>query len=156
MNEHLKTVDDVRARLDGERFVMVTSIDERGTLSSRPVTMQEFDEAGDLWFLVDAKAEWVAPLDGGPVNAAVAADHTWVSFAGRASVVRDDARIGHLTDAATETFFEEGAEAVALRIVTDRIEWWASPNKAAQLIELVKAKATSSEPDMGDSGAIDV
>lgn len=155
-HEHLHTIDDVRTRLEGSRFVMVTSIDERGTLSSRPVTMQRFEASGDLWFLVDGTAEWVRPLDGGPVNAAVADEHTWVSFAGRAEVVEDQAKIDDLTDPASETFFEDDAEPVALRIVSDRIEWWASPSKAAQVIELVKAKVTSNEPDMGDSGTIDV
>jgi len=156
MTDPLKTVADVKERIDGNRFAMITSIDERGTLSSRPVTVQRLDDDGDLWFLVDRSAEWVAPLDGGPVNAAVADDRTWVSFAGRAVLVTDQSVIDELSDPMSETFFEEGAEPVALRVVADRVEWWTSPNKAVQLIELAKAKLSDSQPDLGDSGAIEL
>lgn len=156
MSEPIKSITDVQERVEGNRFAMVTSIDERGTLSSRPVTVQRFDDGGDLWFLVDRDADWVGPLDGGPVNAAIADERTWVSFAGRASLVHDSSKIEELCDSMSETFFEEGAEPVALHVVTDRIEWWASPNKAVQIVELAKATLTDSEPDMGSSGAIEV
>ncbi len=156
MSEPITSITDVQDRVEGNRFAMITSIDERGTLSSRPVTVQRFDDSGDLWFLVDRNADWVGPLHGGPVNASIADDRTWVSFAGRASLVTDSAKIDELSDPMSETFFEDGAEPVALHIVTDRIEWWASPNKAVQIVELAKAKLTDSEPGMGSSGAIEL
>lgn len=156
MKTDIKTVNDVKDRIDGNKFAMVTSIDERGTLSARPVTVQEVDDSGDLWFLVDGKADWVRPLDGGPVNASISDDKTWVSFAGRAAIVEDAAKIESLKDPMSESFFEDGAVIVALRIATDQIEWWAAPNKAVQLVEMVKAKATDSEPDLGDSGTINL
>lgn len=156
MTDSLITVADVKDRIDGNKFAMVASIDERGTLSSRPVTIQRLDDEGDLWFLVDRNADWVLPLDGGPVNAAIADDRTWISFAGRATLVSDRATIEDLKDPMSATFFEDGAEPVAMRIVTDRIEWWAAPNRAAQFIELAKAKITDNEPDLGESGAIEL
>lgn len=156
MSDRIDSVDHVRDRLSDERIAMVTSIDEQGTLSARPLTIQEIDATGDVWFLVDRQAEWVPPLAGGPVNAAVVDDRTWVSFAGRAVLVDDSDRIDALADPISSSFFDDGAVPVALRVATDRIEWWAAPNKAVQIIEIAKAAVTDSRPDLGDSGTIDV
>lgn len=156
MSESINTIADLQERLQGNRFAMITSIDERGTLSSRPVTVQKLADDGDIWMLVDRNSDWVPPIDGAPVNASLSDDRTWVSFAGRASLVADQATVDELTDPMADTFFGEGADKVALHIVTDRIEWWASPNKAVQLIELAKAKVTGGDPAIGDSGAIEV
>lgn len=83
MTEELQDMNDVRDRLSGVRTAMVTTADERGTLSSRPVTKQEIDGAGNVWFLVDGSAAWVEPADGSPINAAfVDGEDSWVSFSG--------------------------------------------------------------------------
>lgn len=156
MTDTITTVEDVRRRLSDERIAMVTSIDEQGTLSARPLTIQEIDADGDVWFLVDRRADWVEPLAGGPVNAAIADDDTWVSFAGRATLINDHDRIEQLSDPMSRSYFSDDAVPVALRVATDRIEWWAAPNKAVQLIELVKSTVTDSPPDMGDRGSIEL
>ena len=157
MSSAISSVSDLQQRLKGERTAIVTTIDERGTLSSRPVTLQRFEDNGDLWFLVDQDADWVSPADGAPVNASVVDEgSTWVSFAGRAALVDDPVTIAELCDAISDTFFEQGATPVALRVVTDRVEWWTAPGKVAQAMEMAKAKATGSEPDLGSSGTLEV
>lgn len=40
MSDRIDSVDDVRDRLSDERIAMVTSIDEQGTLSARPLTIK--------------------------------------------------------------------------------------------------------------------
>lgn len=155
MPDQLKTIEDVQERIKGTRFAMVTTIDERGTLSSRPLTVQRFDDSGGLWFLVNHNADWVAPLDGGPINASIADDDTWVSFAGRAVLLHDQASIEKLKDPASDSRFDDDADPVVLHIATDRIEWWKSASEAAQLINMVKSKLTDTEPDLGNSGSIE-
>lgn len=155
MTNQLTSIEDVQEHLGDGRFAMITTVDERGTLSSRPVTLQSIDDRGDAWFLVDANAEWVQPAANGPINAAFVDDRSWLSFAGRADIFTDDSCITELMDVMSENFFDETSQPVALRVVTDRIEWWAAPNKVSQLIELVKAKVTDHQPDLGSSGSIE-
>ena len=157
MSTTINSIADLQDVLSGERTAMITTVDERGTLSSRPVSIQRIDDEGDPWFLVDKNADWVPPADGSPINAAVVDEGSaWVSFAGRATLVTDDAVVGAMLSAVNELFFEEGAEPVALRVVSDRIEWWTAPNKIAQAFELAKAKVTGGTADMGDSGTLEV
>lgn len=157
MSTPIDSVSDVQQRLKGERTAIVTTIDERGTLSSRPVTVQRIDDNGDVWFLVDRNADWVSPADKAPVNASVVDEgNTWVSFAGRATLTEDQATIDKLCDPISDTFFEDDAHPVALRIATDRIEWWTAPGKVSQALEMAKAKVTGDEPDLGSSGTLEV
>jgi len=155
MSDELKTVSDVQQRLDGVRTVMVTSVNERGLLGSRPVTLQEIDINGDVWFLVDAKAAWVGPIDAAPVNASVADGDVWVSFAGRASVVRDQTRIDQLTNRATDAFFDKDSDPVALRVVSDQIEWWTSDGSISTMLQVAKAAVTGGAAAAGSSGTIE-
>ncbi|MEZ5229944.1 MAG: pyridoxamine 5'-phosphate oxidase family protein [Acidimicrobiales bacterium] len=149
------TIHDVRTELEKVRTVMLTSIDEAGTLSSRPLTLLDLDINGDPWFLVDAQATWVGPIDVAPVNIAVATEDFWVSFAGRASIERDPARIADLRNAVTDAFFAEDAEPVALRVATEQIEWWASDGALRTALQVAKAAVTGGSPDLGASGTID-
>ncbi len=155
MSDELRTVSDVQQRLEGVRTAMVTSVDERGTLSSRPVTVQDIDVNGDVWFLVDGKASWVGPIDAAPVNAAVADDDVWVSFAGRAAVVRDETRIEQLMDRAAESFFDADADPVALCVMADRIEWWTSAGAIATMLQVARAAVTGGSANAGSSGTIE-
>lgn len=155
MSDPIKTISDVQERLDGVRTAMVTSLDERGTLSSRPVTLQEIDVNGDVWFLVDAKASWVGPIDAAPVNASVSDSDVWVSLAGRASVIREETRIQQLTNRVTEAFFAKDADPVALCVVTDRIEWWTSDGAVSTALKVAKAAVTGGAANAGQSGSIE-
>jgi len=153
----LSTAREVKELLDDVRTAMITTPDERGTLSSRPVTIQQITDDGDIWFLVDANADWVRPASTGPINATVIDDDdAWVSFAGRAELDSSPARIDELTDAMSETFFGDGAEPIALRFVTDRIEWWTAAGALKQIFEIASAKLLGGEPDIGSSGTIDI
>lgn len=148
----------LRARVAGVDTVMVTTIDEQGTLSSRPVTVQEVDEVGDVWFVVDRHADWVH--DGvDAVNVAfVDEGSTWVSIAGRAALDDDAERIRRLWDPVLDAWFPDGPETdgvVALHVQADRWEYWTAPNQAARLVESAKATLTDAPADLGRSGAVE-
>ena len=155
MTDELNTIAELKDRLDDIRVAMVSTVDERGTISSRPMTIQEITDDVDLWFLVSDGADWLGPANGGPVNASITNSRTWVSFAGRAEVSTSPIRIAELMDEMSETFLGDDAQPVVLRLATDRIEWWAAPNKAAQVFQIAKAKITNQTPDMGASGTIE-
>ena len=157
MAESTMTLDDIRDRLSGQRSAMVTTVDEAGTLSSRPLAVQQIDAGGDVWFIVNRRAEWVGPADGAPINVAIVDDgDTWASFAGRASLIDDPEAIAELRNGKSSSRFDDDAQPVALLARTEQIEWWASRSTVAQLVELGKAKLTGERPDLGGSGTIDI
>jgi general stress protein 26 len=145
----------LRARIDGIRTVMVTTGDGRGTLSSRPMTVQQVTEDGDVLFIVDETAEWVKPGAVAINVAFVDSDRTWVSVAGRAGLDRDEQLLDDLWNPMVEAFFPDGRDhAVVLRAEADRWEYWTAPGKLRQLVEIGSSRLTDSPPDLGDSGTV--
>jgi general stress protein 26 len=83
---------------------------------------------------------------------------TWVSIAGRAHVSVDQALLDELWDPMTDAYFPDGKEpgsAVVLEVQADRWEYWTAPNRVAQLIEMVKATFTGTDPELGVSGTVE-
>jgi len=148
---------DLIGRVDGIRTVMVTTGDERGTLSSRPLTVQRVGDDGDVYFIVNRDADWVTPIVEAANIAFVRRDRDWISVAGRASISDDRALLDELWDPTTDAFFPDGKEsgAAVLQVHADRWEYWSAPNQVAQLIEIAKAMVTDGSTDLGDSGAIE-
>jgi general stress protein 26 len=151
------TLVELVERTRSIRTVMVTTSDKRGTLSSRPLTVQHIDDGGDLSFIVDRNADWVTQAVE-PVNVAlVDGSRTWVSVAGRMLLDDDRVALEELWDPMTDSFFPDGKDngPIVLRVQSDRWEYWTAPNRAVQLVSMAKAKTSDESPELGESGAIE-
>lgn len=151
------TIDDLRDRLKGERTAMLTTVDERGTLSSRPLQVQTFNDYGDVFFLVGRDSDWVNPTGTEAANVAIVDDgSTWLSIAGRLLFSSDEQLLDELWDERSSAFFPNGKrDAVVAHVQSDRWEYWTEANAAVQVFEFVKAKFSDDAPDMGGSGTIE-
>ncbi|NNE12429.1 MAG: pyridoxamine 5'-phosphate oxidase family protein [Ilumatobacter sp.] len=155
MSDETLTIDELRERLEEVRVAMVTTVDPRGMLASRPMTLQRVDDHGDLYFIVAADADWT--VDDQLVNVALVDEgRTWVSIGGRAQYIRGTSLLSDLWDDTTDTFFPDGPEsAVAMHVHADRWEYWTAPNRVAQMVQLAKAYVMDERPDLGDRGTIE-
>jgi general stress protein 26 len=158
MEASTQTLEGLMNRVADVRVAMVTTVDERGTLSARPLTVQCIDDSGDVLFIVDRHAEWLtAGVDAMNVALVVEGD-TWISIAGRGQINDDRSLLDDLWDPMNVAYFPDGKDSgvpVVLVVQADRWEYWTSPNKVAQLAELVKATFKGTKPELGDSGTID-
>ena len=148
------TIDELRERLEEVRVAMVTTIDEQGLLSSRPMTLQRIDDCGNAYFIVAKDADWA--IDSQAVNVAIVDEgRTWVSIAGLAEYVEGTSLLSDLWDEMTDQFFPDGMDSArAMQIHADRWEYWTAPNKFGQMAAMAKAFLTDSAPDIGDSGTV--
>lgn len=155
----VENLDTVRNLVSGASTVMLTSTNEKGGLSSRPMTLQDWADDGSLWFVVDKTSDW---LREGALNVNVSFSENvdgWVSVSGVAFTVDDKDKLEELWDAGVEAWFEDGkddANAVALRVDLRRAEWWSADNKLKQIWQIAKALVTDERPDLGNKGRIDV
>lgn len=155
MAERIETVDALRDRLGSHPIAMVTTADDRGTLSSRPLAVQEMDMTGNVRFLVDRNADWMHEFKGAAANASFTDEaDCWVSVAGRLQVVDDPSLVDRYTNAVTNTYFDEDSEPIVLEMRSDHIEWWTADGRIRQMWELAKAKVTRKSPELGESGTI--
>lgn len=146
----------LRERVAKVRTVMLTSIDERGTLSSRPLAVQHLSEAGDVYFVVDRAADWVSSNMDAVNVAFVDGPSTWISVAGRAVLDDDTQLLDDMWNPLLDTYFSEGrAGAVVVRVESDRWEYWTAPNRLGRLVEIARARVGDDRPESGESGTIE-
>lgn len=141
-------------------FAMLTTI-SGGHLRSRPMSTQEFDLDGNLWFFTSEQTHKVDEIEKDDrVNVAYAkpGDNVYVSVSGRALIVKDRAKIEELWNPVLKAWFPEGLEDPSLcllKISVEEAEYWDSPNSTlVQIAGFVKALATGQRADGGEHGKI--
>ena len=140
------------------RFAMLTTVCPDGSLRSRPMaTLREkFD--GTLWFFTSAAEPKVREIAHDPhVNVSYADPdkNNYVSVSGRASLVRDKARMKELWNPFFKAWFPKGLDdpqIALLRVEVEQAEYWDSPNsKLVQLGGFLKAVVTGKQAKGGEN-----
>lgn len=147
--------------IQGERFGFLTTVTPEGKLTSRPMTLQEVEFDGDLWFFAERSSHPVAHIAASTqVNVGIGSGGTWVSLTGHARVVDDLAKKKELWNGGVEAWFPNGPEdpeVVLLKVEGDSAEYWESPGgRLATAFSFVKAKATGERIDAGENEKVEL
>lgn len=153
--DQLKTIQEI---MKGERTCMITTVDAEGALHSHPMTTQESQFDGSCWFIMSDKSGTATNVETNPqVNVAYAGGSSWLSLAGTAHVVRDQAKKKELWNTFTESWFTDGEsdpDVVLLHVETTSAQYWDSPGKAVTMVSMIKARITGDTPSAGDSDTV--
>ena len=135
-------------------FTMLTTEDDNGQLVSRPMSTRQMDDNGDIWFFT---AEETKKVDEAEEHRHVglsyldAKGHRYVSIAGRAQVVQDEAKMKELYTTDLDIWFEDGLDTpgiTLLRVSPTECEFWEpSKGKIAVAAGMLKALVTRDTPD---------
>ncbi|MCF6506743.1 pyridoxamine 5'-phosphate oxidase [Blastococcus sp. MG754426] len=147
--------------IKGERFGFLTTTAPGGKLTSRPMTLQEVEFDGDLWFYAERGSHPVEHVTASPqVNVGIGSGGTWVSLTGHARVVDDLAKKKELWNGGVEAWFPGGPEdpdVVLIKVEGESAEYWDSPGgRLATAFSFVKAKATGERIDAGENRKVDL
>jgi len=159
MNDHKRLAELMKEF----RFVMLTTAAADGSLHSRPMTMQERDFDGDLWFFTSADAPkvWEANREH-QVNVSFSDPHrnTYISASGVAHLVRDKAKIEELWKPAYKLFFPKGLadpELALLKVSIQKAEYWDSPSSfVGRTFSFAKAMVTGRTSELGDHANVEL
>jgi general stress protein 26 len=151
------SIEKIRKLLEGIDFCMLTTIDG-GHLRSRPMSTQQADFDGDVWFFTSDNTHKIDEIaKDNRVCAAYAKpdSDTYVSLSGRAEIVKDRAKMEELWSPSLKAWFPDGLEdphLCLLKVSAEQAEYWNSPSgKLVQLFGLVKAIATGEQADWGEN-----
>ncbi|MBZ4486569.1 pyridoxamine 5'-phosphate oxidase family protein [Microbacterium sp. cx-55] len=142
--EELHKLNDL---LKDFRFAMLTTRATDGTLTAHPLSVQESEFDGDLWFIVGRNAPAVQHVQVDPmVGVSFSSNSSWLSLAGSAEVVDDAAKLTQLWNSAVDAWFPNGPEdpnVTLLRVNALSGEYWDSPGgRVATIAAFVKQKVT--------------
>ncbi len=155
------SLNKLRDLVNGIKYSMLTTIDDDGQLYSRPMTVQEFDEAGVIWFFTGRTTGQVAEIKKDQhvnLSFALPKDSRFVSIAGVAEVIDDIHKAKELWSPLLKAFFPQGLEdpnLTLLKVTPVSAEYWDSPSSTVvQLLGAVKAIAAGEVFKSGDNEKI--
>lgn len=143
------------------RFAMFVTRHTDGKLVAHPLTVQEAEFDGDLWFLVSKKSSPVADLAAdSQANVSLSSSNSWVSLSGTARLVEDREKIKELWNPMVEAWFPEGPDdpfVGVLKFSAESAEYWDSPGGTiATVFSFVKSKLTGKQYDGGENAKVDL
>jgi general stress protein 26 len=140
-------------------FCMLTTVDEKGDLHSRPMSSNgDIDHNGDIWFFTNASSHKVSEIQKLPkVNVSFAdpANQHYISISGNAQLVRDQNKIEELWRPEFKMWFPEGKDdpdIALLRVSLEKAEYWDSPSSTVGfMLSFVSSLVTGKEADHGEN-----
>jgi general stress protein 26 len=157
-NENIKKL---RELIKDIRFAMLTTVEEDGTLRSRPMATQETEFDGELWFFTNAnspKVDEVQHEQHVNVSYANPDKQKYVSISGRAQLMGDRKKIEELWNPLYKAWFPKGLDdpdLALLKVSVDQAEYWDSPSSAVvRLVGFVKALTTGKPYSGGENEKI--
>jgi len=153
MSEMIKDID----------FAMLTTQEHDGTLRSRPMSTQEVEFDGDLWFFTGMESGKVAEIkEDQQVNVSYADkdEQRYVSVSGKAKVLRDQQKIDELWSPALKVWFPNGKDdpnVGLIKVDVTQAEYWdSSSNSMVRVAQFAKALVTGDHEDMGKNRKINL
>ena len=135
-------------------FCMLTTVEPDSSLHSRPMSTQEMDEEGFLWFFTSADSAKVREIRADEhvnLSYAVPKKMRFVSVSGTAQLVRDAAKVKELWNPFYKTYFPKGLDdpnLALLKVHVQETEYWDdSSNQMVKLFKLVRAMVTGTPYD---------
>lgn len=153
-------MERLAARLEGQRVAMLTLVEPGGELGSRPLTALEMDDQGSFWFFTSRRTMQPLVGEGAPANLAFSDEGhaTYVSIAGRATLVDDPGLKSALWSAAARPFFpggEHDPDLVLLRVKPQHAEIWDGPDSYLVRMAAMAASVVAGRPlGLGDKEEI--
>lgn len=156
-----EAIQKVRELVKDIDFAMLTTVDEDGSLLSRPMSTQEAEFDGDLWFFTSLDTGKVGDIVHHPqVNVAYARpdDHTYVSVSGAAVLLNDRAKMKELWSPVYKAYFPEGLDDPNLRLIkvnVQKAEYWQGHGLIRTIIGFAQAMA-GKEADLGENEKVNL
>jgi general stress protein 26 len=153
----------LRELIKGIKFAMLTTVEPDGSLHSRPMTVQEAEFDGDLWFFTEANAPKVDEIQHDhQVNVALAepSDQRYISLSGTARLVRDVQKQRQLWSEPNKIWFPNGPDdpnLALLKVTVTRAEYWESgSNRVGRMIDFARAMITGDQRQVGENQKLDL
>ena len=154
-----KDFAQLKSLIEEIKIGMLTTVDDDGTIRSRPLQTVGVEDDGSLWFFTAASSPKIseARADGGRVNLSYAnpAKHDYVSVSGTATLSRDREKMKAMWSKWVEVFFPKGLDdpdLALLRVDVEKAEYWDAPGSAVgRLYALAKGLTTGDTDALGEN-----
>lgn len=155
--QHDEAFAKVAEMVDAAKFAMLTTMEEDGTLRSRPMATMQMDGDGNLWFFTSQSSpKAIETQQHHQVNLCyVRIDkQDYLSVSGIAQLVHDKEKMKSLWTPWIKPWFPNGLDdpdLTLLKVSITQAEYWDAPGSAIKrTIGLGKALATGNTDGLGE------
>ena len=153
-------LDEVKKIIKEAKIGSLTTLAENG-LVSRPLAVQETEFDGDLWFITLRDTTKMEEIKADSrVNVAFNDDDkNYVSIAGEAEIVVDDAKKKELWNKTYEKIFDteyDDPELVLIKVHAHGAEYWESGNMFKSAYQFVANIGRKDKKDLGENESVDL
>ena len=156
--EGLKKIAEL---IDGIRIAMLNTVGEDGTISSRPMAVQDEPFYGSLWFLTNIRSDKIGEIAGDrhvTLTFAEPKDSKYITLKGRATYNQDKAKIHELWNSMYKAWFPKGEDdpdIAVLRVDVSEADYWeANSSRMVMGMKYLAAAATGGSVSVGESGHV--
>jgi len=135
--------------LDGMSVAMLTTVDTRGALLSRPMSPLEMDGTGALWFFTDLRSAKIERLRAVNLSFADSENAIYVSLSGRGEIHAEHAHIAMLWTPYARPWFPDGpgsTNLALLKFVPETAEYWDAPSSKMVRMFAMAASVVAGKP----------
>lgn len=166
MSDHEQTmtrearIQKIASIIKDVRFAMLTVVTDQGHLHAHPMTTQQTEFDGDVWFIGSRSSQQVKDLRARPqVNVSYAQPDKgiYVSLNGTAELVEDAAKLTELWSDMYKAYFPEGQsdpDIQLIKISAHGGEYWESDGKLRTLFQMAKSAVTGQAEKTGDNDTV--
>jgi general stress protein 26 len=155
--------EKVAELVKGIHIAMMTTMSEDGTMSSRPMAVQNSPFDGTLWFLTrstSGKIDEIQHDSDVTLTFAEPKDSKYVALKGKAALSRDKEKIKELWNPMYKAWFPKGEddpEIAVLRVDVHVGNYWeASSSRLVVMAKYAFAAATGGKLPVGEAGSLKV
>lgn len=159
---HAEAIKIMSGIIKDVKFAMVTTTTDEGHLHARPMTTQEKEYDGDLWFIGAKDSEGVADMKARPqVNISFAnpEKQKYLSITGTAELIEDQAKLDELWSDFYKAFFEGGKQDPNIQLIkisAHGAEFWEGEGKIRTLFQLAKGMIKGQQTDLGKNDTVNL
>ena len=150
---HDESLQEIGKIIKGVHFAMLTTENAQGHLHSRPMTTQEADFSGDIWFIGGKDSGSVADIRANErVNVSYSQPdkNNYVSISGVAQLPTDRAKLEELWSDAYKAYFPGGIDdpnVQLIRVDASGAEFWEGSGKVKTMYQMARAAVTGKPAD---------
>lgn len=142
------------------KFTMITFVNHENHLHAAPMTTQDEEFNGTVWFIATKDSELVRSIPGNPqVNLGYSdtSKNNYVSVNGVAELVTDQDKLDELWSEGYEAFFEQGKndpKVQLVKVVANGAQYWEGSGKVVSILKMTKAAITGGTAELGKTSAV--
>ncbi|WP_316822976.1 pyridoxamine 5'-phosphate oxidase family protein [Pedobacter gandavensis] len=161
---HREAIDKLKTMVDKiDIGMMCTNTSKVGNLHAVPMSRQEVDDEGNLWFLFSSESETYKNLLVSNQISVLYADisnYNFLSINGVAEVTKDQVRIEKYWNKMMEGWFEKGKEDPVIRILkvipSEGHYWDNKSNKLVTFLKVAASAVSGQKLDIGREGDLNI